>query len=166
MVSQAIKAALNDVYTRPANVGTDFWKIGPRRIEESRADPRNVNFTRTSSHGDANLASSVFRQNPAQIREKRPFRTQRENKTGKTKVEFLELVRNEKKKNNTKERNFEPMNNRVLWKEKRKKVYFYLKKSSLRIISKFPRNHHPYINLSRAVCAQNAPWMLLHGSTR
>lgn len=98
MVSQAIKAALNDVYTRPANVGTDFWKIGPRRIEESRADPRNVNFTRTSSHGDANLASSVFRQNPAQIREKRPFRTQRENKTGKTKVEFLELVRNEKKK--------------------------------------------------------------------
>lgn len=72
MVSQAIKAALNDVYTRPANVGTDFWKIGPRRIEESRADPRNVNFTRTSSHGDANLASSVFRQNPAQIR---PWKT-------------------------------------------------------------------------------------------
>lgn len=35
---------------------------------------------------------------PKFVREKRPFRTQRENKTGKTKVEFLELVRNEKKK--------------------------------------------------------------------
>lgn len=162
MVSQAIKAALNDVYTRPANVGTDFWKIGPRRIEESRADPRNVNFTRTSSHGDANLASSVFRQNPAQIREKRPFRTQRrENKTGKTKVEFLELVRNEKKKNNTKERNFEPMNNRVLWKEKRKKVYFYLKKSSLaennfQISSKSPSIYKSLARCLRTECAMNA----------
>lgn len=82
----------------PANVGTDFWKIGPRTIEETRPDLRNVNFTRTSSHGDANLAGPV-RQNPVQIREKRFVSHAWGNKTKNSSNSWR------KKKNNAKERN-------------------------------------------------------------
>lgn len=82
-VSQAIKAALNDVYTRHGKCGHGLLKDQPTRIEGTRANLRNVNFTRTSSHGDANLPSSA-RQNPVQIREKNVSRVKTK------KLEFLE----------------------------------------------------------------------------